>query len=326
MFLFIGLLFTSIVTVVPTVMTHVTLPESDHPIEIYSNQQRDDLTLLYKKAIGSAERSILLLIYSLKDREIIQALNAKSRANIPIRIICDKEASAGVRKKLDPAIQVTPSTHKGLMHLKILVIDEERVLVGSANLTGDSLRLHGNLVAGFENQDLAKMALAWADGSWRSKSETFRIGNQTLEFFFLPGNPEALHRLKQVIRSAKKTIHVAMYTFTRFDLINTLGDAAKRGVSVTVVVDGHSAKGASQQAIKRLLQEGIEPRMSTGSELLHHKMMIVDDAVLVAGSTNWTKAAFQQNDDCFFILSDLTDDQRQKLRSIWEVILHESTL
>ena len=42
--------------------------------------------------------------------------------------------------------------------------------------------------------------------------------------------------------------------------------------------------------------------------------------ILEIGSANWTKAAFKQNDDCFLIIHDLADEQRQSMQKLWRTI------
>ena len=56
----------------------VILPSSDAPAKIYSNQAGDDLRRLFVDAIKQAHSSITLLIYSLTDSAIIEALLEKS--------------------------------------------------------------------------------------------------------------------------------------------------------------------------------------------------------------------------------------------------------
>ena len=42
------------------------------------------------------------------------------------------------------------------------------------------------------------------------------------------------------------------------------------------------------------------------------------------GSANWTKAAFSKNHDFLFFLSPLTENQREFLSKLWEIIEQES--
>ncbi len=115
-----------------------------------------------------------------------------------------------------------------------------------------------------------------------------------------------------------------MFTFTRQDFAQAIIQAAKRGVKTEVVIDHQSAKGASAKVVALLQKAGVSVSLSQGSALLHHKFLYIDGKVLENGSANWTKAAFTQNDDCFLILHELNDSQKQQMEKLWKVIKAES--
>jgi len=306
----------------------VPLPPS--PIEFYSTQTRDDLQLTFTYVIKKAENSVLLLIYSLTDNKIIQALRGKSEEDVPVHVICDNKASKSAPRKLGQKVDATLRNSRGLMHQKILVIDGNKTWIGSANMTPTSLKMHDNLVIGFYSQDLAdyiteKVHNMTSIGRIQNTpSREFTVGKQKVEMWFLPDNSNGVEKLKQLIQTAQKTIKVAMFTWTRHDLAQTVIKAKERGVDTQIVIDRHSARGVSAKVVDYLLKSGIPIRWSEGRALLHHKLMVIDDKTLVNGSANWTKAAFTQNDDCFIILHDLNKKQQRHLKQLWNVIMAES--
>lgn len=315
--------------VTQTVSTPPLLPDSTHPIELYANQTRDDLQGTFASAILSAKESVLLIIYSLTDSHVIHALKEKSQQGIPVTVICDPKASRRVEQKVGPDVATFKRFTDGLMHQKILVIDGKQIWLGSANMTTESLRTHGNLVMGFESPALAevikqKAAAMKEDACIAIPHQEVVLGTQKTELWFLPDDPQAVQRIKQLLQSAQKTLKIAMFTWTRYDLAQEVINAAKRGVSVEVVIDKQSGHGASAKVVKMLKQGGIPVRLSTGSALLHHKFAYIDDTTLINGSANWTKAAFTQNDDCFLILHEVNERQKDLLASMWGVIINES--
>ncbi len=130
-------------------------PQADKPIELYANQTQDDLRQIFSGAIASANQSVLLIIYSLSDQSIISALKQKAEEGVPVTVICDPKASRGVDRKLGPNVKTIKRFADGLMHQKILVIDHRETWIGSANMTGESLRMHGNLVNAVYSPELA---------------------------------------------------------------------------------------------------------------------------------------------------------------------------
>jgi cardiolipin synthase len=326
---FIGLLFYGIFWI-GTTATTVTLPEVGEPTVLYSNQVNDDLKQTFDQAIRKADHSILMIIYSLVDRKIIQSLRQKADEGLEVTVICDPEASVGVQNKLGPKVHTYMRRGQGIMHQKILVTDQSRVWIGSANMTTQSFRVHGNLVVGFHSKELAEMM--YEKGKSMIKTglkkpithRNFEINEQQVEMWFLPEEQNAILRIQKLIQSAQKTIQVAMFTWTRFDLAEDLIEAHKRGVIVEVALDRSSANGASQKVANLLTLEGIPVMLNSGDGLLHHKMMIVDDETLLVGSANWTKAAFEKNNDCFVVISPLNQAQKETLGKMWDTIVKES--
>lgn len=308
------------------------LPQAGEVTELYANQKDDNLTLLFTQAIDSAHESIILVVYSLTDSQIISHLIQKSKEGIKINIVCDAKASPGIRSKLGKNINLIRRFGPGLMHQKMLVIDQEKVWIGSANMTPESLEMHGNLVMAMDNQELAKLvsakALAFKDEGKAAEYShlDLTVGGQSMEMWFLPDDRNALKRLKNLIGAAKKTIQIAMFTWTRYDMAEAVIAASKRGVKVEVVIDHHSGKGTSAKVVQLLKENGIEVALGPSNTLLHHKFLYIDHSVLVNGSTNWTKAAFTKNDDCFIVLYQLTSTQQKNMNLLWDVIMQESRL
>ena len=310
--------------------TNVPQPSETHPTEFYSTETQDDLRATFIQAIDDAKSSIFLSIFSLTDQGIIKALKQKSEEEIDVTVIYDANASEGVHRKLGNKVKAFGRKGRGLMHQKILVIDDVKSWIGSANFTPSSLRSYGNLVNGFYCPELALMLREKAE-AMTAEGKTavvprrdFKINGQTLEMWFLPDNKDAISRIKRLIQSAQKTVKVSMFTWTRHDLADEIIKAHSRGINAQVVIDKNSGQGVSALVVELLSMNGVPVRTSQGAALLHHKFMIVDDETLLNGSANWTKAAFTQNDDCFIILHHLTHDQQRHLRLLWEIIIADS--
>ncbi len=311
-------------------ITTVTLPAEGGDTLLYSNQSRDDLTKAYLQSIESAEESILLLIYNLSDPSVTHALRRKAEEGVDVTVICDGNASRRAKKYLGSSVKVYQRHDNGLMHLKILVVDDYLVLLGSANLSRHSLRIHGNLVMAFDSREIASFVkqrakeVAIGKPSKQDTSKTFIVGSQPLELWFLPSNQKAIDRIISLIDQAKKSLKIAMYTWTRRDFAEAVVRSALRGVKIEAVIDRDSTKSSSKKIARYLYREKIPLLINTNPGLLHHKFLLVDETILVNGSANWTKAAFAKNNDCFVILLDLTEQQLSVLNSMWKTIKTEA--
>ena len=116
-----------------------------------------------------------------------------------------------------------------------------------------------------------------------------------------------------------------MFTFTHMGLVEEIVKAKRRGVDVRVVVDMNSGIGVSAKCIEVLKASQVNVQLSQGPQLLHHKFIYIDENILVTGSSNWTKAAFYKNHDCFLILRQLNKDQRKFMNKLWQCIQTEAS-
>lgn len=103
-----------------------------------------------------------------------------------------------------------------------------------------------------------------------------------------------MKKLVNLIEEAKESIDTCIYTITNYDLAFALVDALKRGVRVRIVSDNNRIQGTGSQ-IQFLKGEGIPVRIKNSTYEMHHKYFIVDSALLVNGSFNWTMQAFTGN-------------------------------
>jgi len=292
-------------------------PEEGSPPVIYSNLTGDNLEKTFVHAISKANHSLLFFIYALNAPEIIDALKAKSLQGISVKVIYDAKASTGVDRKLGTSVDAAARISKGLMHKKILVVDNSEVWIGSANMTKDSLEAQGNLVAAMRSKTLAEVITQAECSGNPCPPQKVDVGGQEVELWLLPDTHlPAVKRIDELLKSAQKTIHLAMFTFTRTDFAQDLIDAKKRGVKVEVFLDHQSAKGTSAKIVAMLKKADIPVYTNPGQSILHYKFLLVDNETLVNGSANWTQAAFKQNDDCFMILPHLEEKQKDKMREV----------
>ena len=103
--------------------------------------------------------------------------------------------------------------------------------------------------------------------------------------WFLPDDKEAVTRLKKMIAAAQKTVHIAMFTWTRKDLAQAVADVSLRGIKVEVALDHFSQMGP--ESIYQIPEKKRRSRfLSEGSALLGHKFMVIDGETQVNGLAN----------------------------------------
>lgn len=292
-----------------------SLPSPEKPLLFYSNQTRDDVRLVLKKSFEKARSSISITMYAITDEELLKTLLQKAQKGLAVRLWHDPRS--GSTRPPAPLI-ATPVKTKGLMHRKIVVIDDSQVFLGSANMTTSSLVLHDNLTLGFYHPPLAQ----FLNHPYKTFFD-FKIGHQSAELWLLP-DPAALDVLLRALAEARSSIFVAMFTLTHPQLLQALVLAHQRGIQVTVALDHYAARGASKKAVQFLQSQQIPLIFSQGAQLLHHKWAYIDRTTLILGSTNWTQAAFTKNQDCLLFLYNLTKPQQKLFDCLYDTITVES--
>lgn len=130
-------------------------------------------------------------------------------------------------------------------------------------------------------------------------------------FYMLPyEQDQAINTLKSVLKNAQSEIKISIYSFTNNDIAKILRDSAKRGVKISIIFDKESNLKNDTSVIGYLakynnisvcLLSGMRAKNKRYYGIMHQKMAIVDKKILVLGSANWSKNAFENNFETLLI-------------------------
>ena len=107
----------------------------------------DDVAAEILKEVGSAQSSILMMIYGFTLVPLVDLLIAKHQAGITVQLVLDKTQAAGKTESLqverlkaagvDFVIGTSPKAHQ-IMHEKGICIDNVHVITGSYNFSASA--------------------------------------------------------------------------------------------------------------------------------------------------------------------------------------------
>lgn len=119
------------------------------------------------------------------------------------------------------------------------------------------------------------------------------------------------------IRSANRSIHVLIYSFTLDLIAEELIYAYKRGVDVKVLFEKSQISLYSEYM--RLKEAGVPVRNDTNPDFMHNKVMIIDGEIVFTGSYNWSKSAEEDNDENLIIIKsmEIAETYEEKFEEIW---------
>lgn len=96
------------------------------------------------------------------------------------------------------------------------------------------------------------------------------------------------------INSAISRIKICVFTISDDHITNAIISAHKKGRDIKIITDNDKSFDIGSD-IERLAQIGLDIKMDTTPNHMHHKFMVVDDASLITGSYNWTNSAARYN-------------------------------
>ena len=150
-------------------------------------------------------------------------------------------------------------------------------------------------------------------------AQNSRVKSADVEWTFVGADEEKL--LIDVIRSAKTSLDIAIYSLTDPDIVGAIRDAKKRGVAVRLITDKQQAGGASQtEALKILGSAGVPIKLNSHSGLMHLKMTIADKKIGTTGSFNYSKSASESNDEVLMVIrnADVAKSFSSQFESMWK--------
>jgi len=119
--------------------------------------------------------------------------------------------------------------------------------------------------------------------------------NNNFSLFF-PDDPTAFNRFYGLLKSAKKSMDICVFTITDDRIADTIMKAHSSGVTVRIISDDEKAEDLGAD-IHKLRNFGIPVHIDNSPAHMHHKFAIIDNAILINGSFNWTRSASDKNNE-----------------------------
>lgn len=136
-----------------------------------------------------------------------------------------------------------------------------------------------------------------------------------------------------LVHASQNTIDILMYEWKWYGHesaggVQTLNlaivAAARRGVRVRALLNtesmGHAITKINSKTVSFLQRYGCKAKMGHFGGVVHAKMMIIDDNILVIGSHNYSKAAFSRNQEASVIVDGREEIKpfRDYFQGLWD--------
>lgn len=269
--------------------------------------------------INNAKSSLDIALYGIEgQKEIYDAIKRAKKRGVKVRVVVDshplKPDVYYDTKSLREDFGAVSDNHPFIMHNKFFVIDSSKVIVSSMNIspTGSG-GYNSNTVLIINSKTVANEYLEEFNQMHKGKFhndkephclEEFLLDKNTkISVYFTPAINVYECKINTLLKNSKNEILVSAFYLTHRGIIENLIGAKKRGVSVKVVLD---ATGASnfKERINYLRQSGVDVKVENWGGKNHEKNILVDGCTFVSGSANFSKSAYEKNDENIVIINN----------------------
>lgn len=270
--------------------------------------------------IANAKVSINGAFYSVSSARIAQSLMAAHARGVRVRLVTDSDYfdTRAIKEIARCGIPVVGDGRRGLMHNKFAVIDDCIVWTGSFNLTDNSIERNNNNAIAIVSPELAAIFNSEFEEMFQYRvfgnrkdfailpflgSRYYvKIGDMNINVYFSPeDNIERI--LRKRLAKAKTSVHFMAFSFTSDPLAESLIRLHKKGVRVCGVMERDGSSTKESEYIKMKV-EGISVKLDNNRYKMHHKVMIIDESIVVTGSYNFSRGANVKNDENVLIIED----------------------
>ena len=225
------------------------------------------------------------------------------------------------------AVDVKADYNPKIFHQKFIIRDYDgknrstsAVLTGSTNFTQTGTHKNYNHIVIFNDYRICKAYLLefleirsgnFGELNLRSSNipSTYNLNGVPVRILFSPDDSPELEIVKQMLKCTQR-LDFSIFTFSGSSGIDdAMAILRAAGRQIRGVFD--PGQGRRDWAATHWLHNaGIEvlfPREEPGFGKLHHKLMVIDDAIVVGGSFNYTMPANDYNDENIFVIGSPYD-------------------
>jgi cardiolipin synthase len=287
------------------------------------------MTQLAVALIASARSSVDAEMYEWGRQDVVAALATAARAHHVVRVIEDPsvEANAAGLAALGGSgaeVRAFPLQRGQIDHVKLLVVDGRWALFGGMNWGGGSYRNRdfdvelGTHAAGWLDS-LFAADWAYAGGALRGTDPPTLRGLHLRLLTTFPGLA-IKDSLLPLLEGARWSVSMEAFVLTDPAVLEALRADVARGVKVQVLLDG--AQAPNHHPADFLERVGARVALYRGEgEKLHAKVVVIDHAVVMVGSANFSKAGLTHNHelDAWIVSPAIAHEMEVAINADWGV-------
>jgi phosphatidylserine/phosphatidylglycerophosphate/cardiolipin synthase-like enzyme len=265
--------------------------------------------------IDRAQRSIDVAAYDFDLESLTSALIRAHDRGVVVRMVTDSD-NAELDQPLDlidAGIPVVEDNRSAIMHDKFVIIDGRITWTGSWNLTDNGTYRNNNNALRITSPEIAsnyatEFGEMFDDQEFGPKSPAdtpypaLRINETEIQTFFAPED-HVIEAVIEAVSQAQESIRFMAYSFTDEALGAEMVARASAGVLIEGVFESRGAESEYSQ-YGPLRDAGLQVWKDGNPAVMHHKVIIIDRAIVIMGSFNYSASADESNDENLLIIYD----------------------
>ncbi len=288
--------------------------------------------------IDAAQTSIHIASFEFDLTPVADALIRAHERGVDVRWVTDDEHGIEADEEpghgqfemlMDEGIEVKDDGRGALMHNKFWIFDRQILWTGSTNITENGIFEQDNNVIVVHSPELAEIYEREFDEMWagefgpRSPStvdqQSVVIEGTQFQALFA-SEDEVVERLLPYIENAQSSIRFLAFSFTHDALGEAMRERAAAGVDVAGVFE-KTGSSTEYSELGPMYCQGMAVRRDENPSFLHHKVIIVDDRIVITGSLNFSDNANDSNDENVLIVdnADIATLYLQEFDKVWNI-------
>lgn len=300
----------------------------------------DELEKVIVDFIDRAEKKLDIAVQELQSEAITRAIIRARQRKVTVSVVLEADYLSVTRARPDPFVvdsnaeneenrqlhdailranvKVRTDFNTSIFHQKFIVRDRQDLLTGSTNFTPTGVASNLNHIVVVRDADVAKIYsrefreisqghFGKLNEGHDPAPEIIKVSDVPVKVLFAPDHAPEMEIMKQIAKATDR-VDFAIFTFSQSSGIDDqMILARKAGLTVRGVLDSRQAN-QTWAATRPLKENGVDLHiLKRGSRAgkLHHKLMVIDKQLIIAGSFNYTGPANILNDENIIIFGDL---------------------
>lgn len=291
--------------------------------EVWSSPEQNkanpnSIALHCARFIDRARSTLDVCGFEINNEVIIDFIVRAHRRGVRVRVATETDYlnELGPRTFRAEGIPVISDNREPLMHNKFIIVDNHEVWTGSFNFTENCAYKNNNNGVQIVHPKLAanyteKFRWFWEYHKFGGKPypsaripyPVFRTEDGIVIENYFSTHDHVDQKVIARISAARQSLKFMAFSFTHDGIARAVTERADAGVKVAGVVETRQVSKSSE--FDRLSHHrNVDVLLDGNKYQMHHKVFIIDDEVVVAGSYNFSSSATHDNDENCVILHD----------------------